>query len=177
VDLVELREAWRSGLRRGASTITQQLAKNLYLSSSRNPLRKVKEAVTALRLEAALSKDRILELYVNVAEWGEGLWGVNAASRAYFGVAPAALTDEQAAALAATLPFPRSSNPWKNSGRMLTRRDLILARYRGRDVIVPPVVELELDSLLDSIVIPAILVDSVVIPAPPNDTGPAVGRP
>jgi monofunctional biosynthetic peptidoglycan transglycosylase len=78
-----LAAAWRHRDRlRGASTITQQLAKNLYLSPSRNPLRKLKEAVTALRLELALSKDRILELYLNVAEWGPGVWGADAASRA-----------------------------------------------------------------------------------------------
>src|SRR5881275_1279976 len=77
--------AWRQrDALRGASTITQQLAKNLYLSSSRNPLRKLKEAITALRLELALSKDRILELYLSMAQWGPGLWGVDAASRAYF---------------------------------------------------------------------------------------------
>jgi monofunctional biosynthetic peptidoglycan transglycosylase len=173
IDVVELREAARAGLRRGASTITQQLAKNLYLSSSRNPLRKVKEAVTALRLETALSKDRILELYLNTAEWGPGLWGIDAASRAYFGVRPAALTEEQAAALAATLPFPRSSNPNFRPSRMLARRDLILARYRGRNVVVPPVLDVELDSLFDSIVVPPVVLDSVPIPPIPNDTGPS----
>src|SRR5947207_7101508 len=79
---------------RGASTITQQLAKNLYLSSSRSPIRKAKEAVTALGLELALSKDRILELYLNVAEWGPGIWGVDAASGAYFGVPASRLNAE-----------------------------------------------------------------------------------
>src|SRR5207253_3335533 len=79
--------AWHNRERlRGASTITQQLAKNLYLSASRNPLRKLKEAVTALRLELTLPKDRILELYLATAEWGPGVWGADAASRAYFGV-------------------------------------------------------------------------------------------
>jgi monofunctional biosynthetic peptidoglycan transglycosylase len=138
--------AWRHRDRlRGASTITQQLAKNLYLSSSRNPIRKVKEAVTALHLELALSKDRILELYLNVAEWGTGIWGVDAASRAYFGVPASRLAEEQAAELAATLPHPRSSNPTFRPDRMLTRRNLILARYRGVDVYIPP--EEETDSL------------------------------
>src|SRR6266513_4970886 len=109
---VTLREMWRRRDRlRGASTITQQLAKHLYLSPSRTPLRKLKEAVTALRLELALSKDRILELYLGVVEWGPGVWGVDAASRAYYGVSPAQLDETQAAALAATLPFPRTSNP------------------------------------------------------------------
>src|SRR2546425_1182330 len=131
--------AWRHRDRlRGASTITQQLAKNLYLSSSRNPLRKVKEAVTALHLESALSKDRILELYLNVVEWGPSVWGADAASRAYFGVPASRLDESQAAALAATLPHPRTSNPMFRPDRMTARRDLILARYRGGDVDIPP---------------------------------------
>src|SRR6184192_4869230 len=131
--------AWRHRDRlRGASTLTQQLAKNLYLSSSRNPIRKVKEAVTALRLELALSKDRILELYLNIAEWGPGIWGVDAASRAYFAVPAARLTAEQAAELAATLPHPRTSNPTFRPDRTLARRNLILARYHGVDVYIPP---------------------------------------
>jgi len=162
--------AWRHRDRlRGASTITQQLAKNLYLSSSRNPIRKVKEAVTALRLELALSKDRILELYLSVAEWGPGIWGVDAASRAYFGVPASLLTAEQAAELAATLPHPRSSNPTFRPDRMLTRRNLILARYRGVDVYIPP--EEEMDTVL---VVPPVItppVDSLNVPLPmPVDT-------
>src|SRR5216117_39492 len=123
---------------RGASTITQQLAKNLYLSSSRNPLRKLKEAITALRLELALSKDRILELYLSMAQWGPGLWGVDTASRAYFGVPPSRLDEAQAAALAATLPHPLTSTPTFRPDRTLARRDLILARYHGGDVYIPP---------------------------------------
>ena len=140
-----LRSAWQHRDRlRGASTITQQLAKNLYLSPSRNPLRKIKEAMTAWRLELALSKDRILDLYVNVAEWGPGVWGVTAASEAYFGERPSQLTEQQAAALAATLPFPLSSNPVLRPARMLARRELILARYHGADVYIPPVEEVEI---------------------------------
>ena len=130
---------------RGASTITQQLAKNLYLSSSRSPIRKVKEAVTALGLELALSKDRILELYLNVAEWGPGIWGVDAASRGYFGVPASRLTEEQAAELAATLPHPRTSNPTFRPERTRARRALILARYHGVEVYIPP--EEEADTL------------------------------
>jgi monofunctional biosynthetic peptidoglycan transglycosylase len=141
IDFVELREAWAAGGHRGASTITQQLAKNLYLSPSRSILRKLKEAVTAVRLERALGKDRIMELYLNTAEWGPGIWGVNAASEAYFGVSPARLSNAQAAALAATLPSPRTSNPAYRPGRMLARRDLILARYYGGQTPVAPVPE------------------------------------
>src|SRR5881397_2132951 len=148
--------AWRHRDRlRGASTITQQVAKNLYLSSSRNPIRKVKEAVTALRLELTLSKDRILELYLNVAEWGPGIWGVDAASRAYFAVPASRLSEEQAAELAATLPHPRTSNPTFRPERTLERRNLILARYRGVDVYIPPEEE------TDSIPVPTVLVPPV----------------
>jgi len=166
-----LATAWRNRERlRGASTITQQLAKNLYLSSSRNPLRKLKEAVTALRLELALPKDRILELYLATAEWGPSVWGADAASRAYFGVPPSQLDETQAAALAATLPHPRTSTPALRPERMVARRDLILARYYGVDVYIPPEQE-ELDSLL---VVPPVIVppvDSLNVQVPmPVDT-------
>jgi monofunctional biosynthetic peptidoglycan transglycosylase len=163
-----IRAAWRHRDRlRGASTITQQLAKNLYLSPSRNPLRKLKEAVTALRLDLALPKDRILELYLNVAEWGPGVWGVTAASEAYFGIAPSRLTEQQAAALAATLPHPRTSNPTFRPARMLARRDLILARYHGVDVTIPPLADdIGLDSLpaIPPITVPIIppVIDSLL---------------
>ncbi len=136
--LALLPRAWsRRDKLRGASTITQQLAKNLYLSPSRNPLRKVKEAVTAWRLERALGKDRIMELYLNVVELGPGIWGAEAASQAYFHRDARRLSREQAAALAGTLPFPRSSNPGYRPGRMRWRQDLILRRMRGEWVEVP----------------------------------------
>lgn len=176
---VTLRTFWRERDRvRGASTITQQLVKNLYLSPSRNPLRKVKEIATALRMEVALPKDRILELYLNLVELGPGVWGVPAASLKYFGVAPGALSEDQAAALAATLPFPLSSNPAWRSARMLHRRDLILARYNGVNVYIPPD-----EGMFDSLAVPALLppvvapvidtlvADSLRVP-PPGDTLP-----
>src|ERR1043166_8474468 len=148
--------AWRQRDKlRGASTITQQLAKNLYLSSSRNPLRKLKEAVTALRLELALPKDRILELYLDVAEWGPGIWGADAASRAYFGVPASRLSEEQAAELVATLPHPRTSNPTFRPERTLERRNLILARYHGVEVYIPPEEE------GDTIPVPSVVLPSV----------------
>ena len=159
-------EVWRRRDRiRGASTITQQLAKNLYLSPSRNPLRKLKEAVTAVRLELALPKDRIMELYLNVVEWGPGVWGVDQASRDYFGVPPSELSDDQAAELAATIPHPRSSNPIFHPAITLARRDLILARFRGLDVYVPPDTTAR-DSLAMPL-IPQAVLDSIpiVIPA------------
>jgi monofunctional biosynthetic peptidoglycan transglycosylase len=161
VDFVELREALAAGGRRGASTITQQLAKNLYLSPSRSLFRKLKEAVTAFRLEFALSKDRIMALYLNTAEFGPGVWGMTAASEAYYGVPPSRLSNAQAAALAATLPQPRTSNPAFRPARMLARHDLILARYYGGKTPVPPMQE---DSIPD---VPVI--EPPVIPVIPID--------
>jgi monofunctional glycosyltransferase len=91
----------------GASTISQQLAKNLFLSGERSWLRKGQEAIITWMLEDVLSKRRILELYLNVAEWGDGVFGAEAAARHHFGVPAAALTAEQAAWLAVILPSPR----------------------------------------------------------------------
>jgi monofunctional biosynthetic peptidoglycan transglycosylase len=116
---------------RGRSTITQQLAKNLYFSSDRSLFRKFDEFVVARRLERFLSKDRILELYLNVAEWGPGVFGAEAAAQHYFDTSAADLGRGQAAALAATLPHPLTSNPNHRPGRMAWRRDLILARMGG----------------------------------------------
>lgn len=159
--------AWRRRDRlRGASTITQQLAKNLYLSSSRNPLRKLKEAVAALHLELALPKDRILELYLNVVEWGPGVWGVEAASHAYFGVSAARLNEAQAAALAATLPHPRTSNPTFRPDRMMARRNLILARYRGLDVHIPREEEADSLPLVPPVIVPPIESLQIEVPLP-----------
>ena len=106
-----LSRAWsRRNEIRGASTISQQLAKNLYLSPSRNPLRKLKEALTAWRLEQSLGKTRILELYLNVVELGPGIWGVEAASQAFFRRPARRLSWDQAALLAASLPAPLRAN-------------------------------------------------------------------
>ena len=165
IDFVELREAWAAGGHRGASTLTQQLAKNLYLSPSRSIFRKLKEAVTALRLELALSKDRIMQLYLDNAELGAGVWGIEAASKSYFGVPVSALSADQAAALAATLPQPRTSNPAFRPARMLARRDLILARYYGGNIPVPPALEDSIPEIapIEPPVLPAIP-DSIVIP-------------
>ena len=164
IDFIELREAWAAGGHRGASTITQQLAKNLYLSPSRSIFRKLKEAVTAVRLELALSKDRILQLYLDNVEWGPGVWGVTAASEAYYGERPSQLADVQAAALAATLPQPRTSNPAYRPARMLARRDLILARYYGGKTPVPRIQEDSIPDIpaIEPIVLPVIPLDSLV---------------
>lgn len=165
-----LRALWRHrGRLRGASTIPQQLAKNLYLSPSRNVFRKIKEAVTAVRLDAALPKERILDLYLNTAELGDGVWGVEAASRAYFGVSASALTAEEASLLAATLPHPRTSNPARRPDRTRLRGELILARYEGRNVVVPPDTEADLDTLAVPTLVPIIppALDSLHVKLPP----------
>jgi monofunctional biosynthetic peptidoglycan transglycosylase len=104
---------------RGASTITQQLAKNLWLSPSRNPWRKVKEALLTRSLERHLTKRRILELYLNVAEFGPGVYGAEAAARAYFGEPADALTEREAAMLAAGLPRPSTWHPGRTTSGYL----------------------------------------------------------
>ena len=129
----EMKEAVKEALEdgkklRGASTITQQLAKNLWLSPSRNPLRKVKEAILTRQLENNLSKKRILELYLNVAEFGPGIYGAEAAARRYFGVSAGQLSESQAAALAAGLPSPKRWNPAAGSKTARKKTDIILAR-------------------------------------------------
>lgn len=115
---------------RGRSTLTQQLAKNLYWGTERSFLRKVLELVVARRLERRLSKDRILELYLNLVEWGPGIFGAEAAARHYFGTSARTLTLSQAAALAGTLPHPLTSNPAHRPARMRWRQNLILGRLR-----------------------------------------------
>lgn len=106
-------------LPRGASTITQQLAKNLYLSPSRNPLRKIEEVILTRQLEAHLTKKRILEIYLNVVELGPGIYGAEAASRHYFGRSAAGLSPHQAAQLAGSLPAPKSWHPGSTSKKYL----------------------------------------------------------
>jgi monofunctional biosynthetic peptidoglycan transglycosylase len=135
VDLHEVRVAFEESLESrtapwGASTITQQLAKNLYLSPSRDPLRKLRELVIARRLEAELSKERILEIYLNVIEWGDQVWGAEAAARAYFGIPAASLSRGQAALLAGAIINPRVLNPAQPPRRLLRRQQLILDRMR-----------------------------------------------
>lgn len=139
IDLKELRASlemnWEEGrFTRGASTITQQLAKNLYLSPSRNPIRKLKELLITRRLEAALTKRRILEIYLNVIEWGDGIFGAEAASRAYFGKPAAELSPDEAALLAGAIINPRLHNPARPTARLRWRQQII-ARRMG---IKPP---------------------------------------
>jgi monofunctional biosynthetic peptidoglycan transglycosylase len=143
VDFDELeksfQDTWNTGKRmRGGSTITQQLAKNLYLSPSRNPVRKIEEFLIARRLEAELSKRRILELYLNVIEWGDGIWGAEAAARTYFQKPASALGADESALLAAAIINPRRYSPAHPSKYLLRRQDLI--RQRMGDVEPPPAV-------------------------------------
>lgn len=112
----------------GGSTITQQLAKNLFLSPAKSYVRKAEEAVVAVLLEAMLPKQRILELYLNVIEWGNGIFGAEAASRRYFGISAAQLSAEQAARLAAMTPSPRRFERNPDSAYLGGRVATILAR-------------------------------------------------
>lgn len=113
-------------LGRGASTITQQLAKNLYLSTERSLVRKAREALITYFLERTLSKRRILELYLNVIEWGDGIYGAEAAAQYYFRKPAAQLTDREAAFLAAMIPNPRTVfNPQQNPRRVARRQRVI----------------------------------------------------
>lgn len=118
---------------RGASTITQQLAKNLYLSESRNPVRKLREVIITRRLEAALSKRRIFEIYLNSIEWGDGIFGCEAAARAYFGKSAAALTASESALLAGAIINPRVHSPARPTRRLLRRQQIILRRMGGAE--------------------------------------------
>ena len=118
---------WEKGqLRRGGSTITQQLAKNLYLSPDKNLFRKGHEAMLARELERTLPKKRILELYLNVAEWGHGVFGAEAAARHHFGKSAADLSPEEAALLAAMLPSPRRYDPLRLTPYLSKRQAQIL---------------------------------------------------
>lgn len=121
----------------GGSTISQQLAKNLYLSPSKNPLRKIAEAIITWRMERALSKKRILEIYLNVIEWGEGIFGAEAASKHYFGKSSSELKPEEAARLAAVLPNPRKYNPSGDQRYVVNRADLIYSIMVRRGIVIP----------------------------------------
>ncbi len=123
---------------RGGSTITQQLAKNLYLSPSQDPLRKLRELMITHRLEGLLTKQRILELYLNVAEWGGGTWGAEAASRRYFRKSASSLSASEAALLAGALINPNRYSPADPPPRLRRRQQLILARMGRRGAPVPP---------------------------------------
>jgi monofunctional biosynthetic peptidoglycan transglycosylase len=143
IDLAEIKKAleadWERGLlMRGASTITQQLAKNLYLSPSRNPFRKLTELLITRRLEHELSKTRIFELYLNNIEWGDGIWGAEAAARTYFGIGASAVGPDQAALMAGAIVNPRVLNVAKPNARLRARQRII--RGRMGNITPPPAI-------------------------------------
>lgn len=138
-----IRKAWEynheqqaqgRGKMRGGSTITQQLAKNLFLSSSRSYLRKGQELVLTYMIEHVMPKERILELYLNVAEWGVGVFGAEAAARHYYGTSAAGLGAAQSARLAAMLPNPRYYDKHRNTSYLNSRTSTLLRRMRMVDI-------------------------------------------
>jgi monofunctional biosynthetic peptidoglycan transglycosylase len=129
----------RRGFVRGGSTITQQLAKNLFFSTRKSVTRKLQELIVARWMEADLGKKRILEIYLNVIEWGDGLYGCEAAARRYYDAAAADLDEDEAAGLAAMIPSPRRLNPLVSPARHARAQKRILwlmahAGYVKRDV-------------------------------------------
>lgn len=137
VDFHELQEAIkknidRRGFARGSSTISMQLVKNLYLSKSKTIGRKILEILITLRLEHELSKNRILELYLNIIEWGPGIYGAEAASRHYFKKAAVNLSPDEAAFLAAIIPNPIRWGHWPPGPYIIRRKNIILARMGVR---------------------------------------------
>ncbi len=142
VDWFEVQESIEKNIEekrvaRGASTITQQLAKNLYLSTSKDPIRKLKELVITLLLERSLDKSRILELYLNLIEWGRGIFGVEAAAQTYFGKSAAALTLDECLRLAAVIPSPLQHRPDADSRYVVRRKQIVLERMLARNMTEP----------------------------------------
>jgi monofunctional glycosyltransferase len=146
IDWFEVQESLEKNLEegraaRGASTITQQLAKNLFLSTSKDPLRKLREVIITLLMERTLEKRRILELYVNLIEWGPGVFGIEAASRTYFGKSASQLSLDEASRLAAVIPSPLRHRPDTDSRYVLRRKAIVLGRLTARRQV--PVLEQE----------------------------------
>lgn len=127
----------KKGVVAGGSTISQQLSKNLYLSPSKNPVRKVKEAIITWRIENTLSKRRILEIYLNVAEWGDGIFGIEAAARHYYHKNAKNLSAREAARLAAVLPNPIKYNPIGTQKYVKNRARIIYKIMKRRGIVIP----------------------------------------
>ena len=139
IDWFEVRESVQKNIdkrrfARGASTITQQLAKNLYLSTSKDPVRKLKEVIITLLLEHYLSKGRILEVYLNVIEWGRGTFGIEAAAQRYFGKSAANLTLDEGLRLAAVIPSPLRHRPDEDSRYVTRMKQIVLLRMQARNL-------------------------------------------
>jgi monofunctional biosynthetic peptidoglycan transglycosylase len=126
----------------GGSTISQQLSKNLYLDPSKNPIRKIKEAILTYRIENTLSKKRIIEIYLNVAEWGDGIFGIEAAARHYFHKSAKNLTAMEAAKLASVLPNPIIYNPIGNQKIVLKKANRLFKIMQRRGIVIPEFVEI-----------------------------------
>ncbi|MDH4184006.1 MAG: monofunctional biosynthetic peptidoglycan transglycosylase, partial [Nitrospinota bacterium] len=140
LDLEAIRNALETNLGKGkikfgGSTITQQLAKNMYLTPEKTARRKMVEAALAIRMERTMSKRRILELYLNVVEWGDGVFGADAAARRWFGVGARNLTPEQAARLAAVLPSPLKLDPTKDGGYVERRAGQLVEEMKKRGLL------------------------------------------
>jgi monofunctional glycosyltransferase len=118
----------------GGSTISQQLAKNLFLSTKRTPWRKLEEAAITLMLEAVMDKQRIFEIYLNIIEWGDGVFGAEAAARHYYQAGAAQLSADQAARLAAMVPNPRYYDRHREANGLLRKTDIILARMNDAEI-------------------------------------------
>lgn len=138
----------------GGSTISQQLVKNLYLTPSKNPLRKAKEAIITWRMEKAINKRRILELYLNVVEWGEGIFGIEAASQHYYGKSAINLSPQESARLAAVLPNPRRYRPTGPSKYVEKRANIIYGIMVKRGIVVPEYEDLIKESVAVDLSIP-----------------------
>jgi monofunctional biosynthetic peptidoglycan transglycosylase len=165
-------------LKSGGSTISQQLAKNLYLTPTKSPIRKIREAVITWKLERSLSKRRILELYLNVAEWGEGIFGVEAASRHHFGKPASELTAMEAARLAAVLPNPRRFNASGDQRFVANRANVIYRIMVRRGVAIPEFEEIQAEGAIDiSSSIDATVEVSPSTEAPAQPELPAVDEP
>jgi monofunctional glycosyltransferase len=189
VDLQQLKESIETNIERmefarGASTITQQLAKNLYLSPSKNPIRKARELLIARRLEAELSKQRILELYLNVIEWGNGIYGAEAAARTYFRKSASELGPQESALMAAAITNARLFDISRPSTRLRNRQAMVLRRMGG--VKPPPVTPdtaepIPLPAVADEVVTPPTAVAPVELPgeivAPPKAPVPPPVKP
>jgi monofunctional biosynthetic peptidoglycan transglycosylase len=141
---ISIKQCWKHrAFVQGGSTITQQVTKNLYLSPRKNPLRKIREAVLAQRLERYLSKRRILEIYLNIAEWGRGIFGAEAAARYYFKKPAADLTLDEAVALVAVLPSPLKHSPLKEDRFLKWRKAWVLRQMRYKGYLPKAVTPLE----------------------------------
>ena len=167
IDWFEIRAAFERDLKEkrfayGGSTITQQVARNMFLSPSKNPLRKVKEMLVAKQLERSLSKRRIFELYLNIAEWGDGIYGAEAAAQAYFGKSAAELSPDEAVAMAVVLPSPRRHSPAKKGRYVERNMSRVLRRMKASGYMTEEAEEIDPEE-------PSWLDDS--LPTPPAIEG------